>query len=630
MFLPVALIIVPLLCAFFISLISNSRIRDFIIFFFSGIICILSLTLLFTTYHSEKIQYFSIDIPSIDILFMSIEVFIGIFIVFIGIKYKRLSISVLAFIQTVIMVWFEFSTGHKIYVAYNFFVDKLSILMALVIGVIGSLICVYSVNYMKEFHNQYHKEIKDRSRALLSILFIFISAMFGIIFFNNLTWIYLAWEITTLCSFLLIGYKQTEESRKNALRALLFNLMGGLAFVIGIVFLAKTNGIMELDKLMRIGQAGALLPVILFCFAGLTKSAQMPFSKWLLGAMVAPTPVSALLHSSTMVKAGVYLILRFATILEGTLAGMMIALIGAVTFLFGSFIAISESDAKKILAYSTVANLGLIVLCAGIGTYEALWAAILLIIFHAVSKCLLFLCVGIVEHKLHSRNIEDMTSLIITMPKISIMMQIGMAGMFLAPFGMLIRKWAVLKALVDYNPILAVFVIFGSSATLMYWIKWVGKLIIVTGQREKIEEGISFGQWFSLSGLAVLTIAFCMFFPVMSSVLIEPYIIEIFGISVTMSHGNVVIMSIMLSMIMLFPLSFINYGKQVKVVDAFLCGANTGDGAQFTGSARAVYDIEIKNYYFSKYFGENILLKYGRNIAIALIVIMFIFALNKA
>ena len=104
------------------------------------------------------------------------------------------------------------------------------------------------------------------------------------------------------------------------------------------------------------------------------------------------------------------------------------------------------------LAYSTVANLGLIVLCGGIGTYEAVWAGVLLIIFHAVAKCLLFLCVGVVEHKLHSRDIEAMSGLILNMPRVAVMMLIGMAGMFLAPFGMLISKWAVLKAVVDAYP----------------------------------------------------------------------------------------------------------------------------------------------------------------------------------
>jgi ech hydrogenase subunit A len=156
---------------------------------------------------------------------------------------------------------------------------------------------------------------------------------------------------------------------------------------------------------MLSSKATVLLPVALMCFAVWPnlRSYPFPMASWGYGCA---SPVSALLHSSTMVKAGVYLILRFAGVLEGTIAGFMIALVGGVTFFLCSCIAVSQRDAKKVLAYSTIANLGLIVLCAGLGTYEAVWAAILLIIFHAVAKCLLFLCVGVFEHKIHSRILK--------------------------------------------------------------------------------------------------------------------------------------------------------------------------------------------------------------------------------
>ena len=135
----------------------------------------------------------------------------------------------------------------------------------------------------------------------------------------------------------------------------------------------------------------------------------------------------------------------------------------------------------------TIANLGLIVLCGGIGTAEAVWAGILLIVFHAIAKGLLFLCVGVIEHKLHSRDIGQMSGLILKMPRLSIMLQIGMAGMFLAPFGMLISKWAVLKAVVDAYPLLTVFIVFGSAPTLFFWVKWMGKLIEVVRPHQNME-----------------------------------------------------------------------------------------------------------------------------------------------
>lgn len=292
-----------------------------------------------------------------------------------------------------------------------------------------------------------------------------------------------------------------------------------------------------------------------------------------------------------------------------------------MTFMLTSFIAITQSDAKKVLAYSTIANLGLIILCAGIGTYEGVWAGILLIIFHAVAKCLLFLCVGVVEHKIHSRNIEDMSGLIVTMPKVSIMMQIGMAGMFLAPFGMLISKWAVLKAIVDCNPLLSVFLVFGSAATLFYWVKWMGRLITVVGPVEDTEEVLSRSEAVPLKILAILTVVVCMFFPLIASVLIEPYIKEIYGAIMSFGSGNFIIMSIMLGMVMLFPLSFLNYGKNVKVVDAYLAGANTPSGVDFTDSLGNARPMSMKHYYLEGYFKEGKLLTLGIVLSILLLLV---------
>jgi len=621
MFWVISLIVFPLISGLILLGVRNDFARGIIVKIASAIICLSSVRLLTMHFPRESV-FFPAEFIFAGRLMLFFELMMACYIVYKGIKHKRFLTVALASLQTLALVAFEIMFKGKVRADNNLFIDKLSIIMALVIGVIGSLICVYSVGYMRDFHEDYRKEVKDRRRSFNFLQFAFLSAMFGIIFSNNLIWLYFFWEITTVCSFVLIAYKGTEEANNNAFRALELNLLGGLAFVLGIIYLYFSSGFIELDKVVAIGKAGALLPIVLLSFAGLIKSAQLPFSPWLVGAMVAPTPVSALLHSSTMVKAGVYLVLRLAVVLQGTLCGFMIAFIGGTTFLVASFVAISVSDAKKVLAYSTIANLGLIVLCAGIGTYEAVWAGILLIIFHAVAKCLLFLCVGVIEHKVHSRNIEDMSGLIVTMPKISIMMQIGMAGMFLAPFGMLISKWAVLKALVDYNPLLAIFVVFGSSATLFFWVKWMGKLITVTNPSERKENKIAWNQWFPLFALSSLTIIICGFFPLVSQVLIEPYVKEVYGQAVTMSRGNLVIMAIMLAMVMLFPLSFINYGKKVKVVDAYLGGANAYNSTQFYGALGRVRDMEMKNYYLEKYFGERRLIKFGSVLCVISIAIM--------
>jgi len=501
--------------------------------------------------------------------------------------------------------------------------DQLSVVMVLIIGIVGGLICIYAPDYMTEFHRQ-HPEFRDRRRMFFATFFAFLGAMYGIVFANNLVWLYFFWEITTLSSFLLIGYKETDESKTNAMRALSMNLMGGLGFALAIVLLGHA-GIDNLTDLRAQGAASQLVVAAagLLAFAGIAKAAQFPFAGWLRGAMVAPTPVSALLHSSTMVKAGVYLVLRLSPNLEGTKVGMAVALVGAITFVVGALVAICTSDAKRVLAYSTVSNLGLIVLCGGIGTPEAVGAGFLLIVFHAVAKALLFLGVGVIEHKTHSRDVEDMAGLVLRMPKMSIVIQLGIAGMFLAPFGMLISKWAVLKAVVDAHPMLSLFIVFGSAATLFFWVKWLGKLLQITGPMDKQEKDVGRGEWTALGVLAALVVLTCVSFPLISGQFIEPYIGGGFqAADSVLGHSNLVGMALMLGMVAMFPLSFFNYGRKVRVADAYLAGANveSADGqARFQGSAGAVRDMTMHNYYVDQLLGEERVFKLGFWLAIAML-----------
>lgn len=554
----------------------------------------------------------SLDHHWIDMGMLAVEIAMTLYILYVGIKARNPLIVVLVLLQTGLMIWCEFAGGaipdNK---PQYLFIDKFSIIMALINALVGGGICVYATGYMREYHEVAHKDVPDRRPLFFSLLFVFMGAMFGLIFANNLSWLFLFWEITTFCSFLLIGYTQTEEAGRNARRALVMNLAGGLAFAVAIAWCHHINLTPELQALIGSKQSLVLLPAALLCFAGITKSAQLPFSSWLLGAMVAPTPVSALLHSSTMVKAGVYLVLRMAPAITGTRVGLMVAIVGGLTFVVGSLAAITTSEAKRVLAWSTIANLGLIVLCGGIGTYEALWAGVLLIIFHAVAKCLLFLCVGIVEHYLHSRNIEDMSGLILRMPRTTVMMLIGMAGMFLAPFGMLISKWAVLKAVVDAAPMLSVFIVFGSSATLFFWVKWMGKLLEVTDPYEPVKQEFSFGEGIALYGLAAATFLTCLLFPHISSRFVEPYVLDVYGKTATLSQGNIIIMTIMMAMVMLFPLSFIRYGRGVKVVDAYLGGANVNSSTRFLGCASAVEEVTMHNYYLRGLVSEAWLSRWG-------------------
>lgn len=575
--------------------------------------------------------YFAVPSGTVDPLMVVIEMGLALFIIYMGVKFKNYLAIALAAVQAALVVYLETTYSGSLHVVNNLFVDQFSIIMALIIGIIGSLIAVYSVRYMETYHN-HHPEVRDRQRTFFFVIFIFLAAMFGLVFSNNLMWVFFFWEITTITSFLLIGYAETEEATKNAFLALVMNLLGGIAFVAALIILAATeplSGGIDLAGVLSSGDAAViLLPAALIGFAGITKAALMPFSSWLLGAMVAPTPVSALLHSSTMVKAGVYILVRFAPVFAGTLTGFSIGLVGGLTFVLASAIAISQSNAKRVLAYSTIANLGLIAACAGVGTYMLVWAAILLIIFHAIAKALLFLGTGMIEHRIGSRDIEDMEGLIVRMPRMAVMMFIGMAGMFLAPFGMLISKWAAIEAFVQapFGLIFIAILAYGSAVTVFFWAKWMGKLVAVTREQERVEKGILEEPWAPLYILTGLVVAATLLFPLISSVLIEPYVLAIYGATARMAQANVAIMLLMMALLLLLPISFLLFKRSAKHLPAYMGGRPATEDRRFAGSLGLTREAQTRNYYLNDYFGEAKLFRPGLAVCTALIIISWILA----
>ena len=621
----VFLILFPLITAFFMFAVRKDSERKLIVGLSALAIGAVLVYLLVTAFDKGAV-YFGVGSESVGLVMFAIEMAVAVFILYMGIRYRNYLVVGLISLQSLAMIWFEAAYARGIDVQYSLFIDQFSLIMALIIGIIGSLICVYALGYMKHFHG-HHTEVPDRRNWFFFVLFVFISAMFGLVFANNIVWVYFFWEITTLCSFLLIGYTKTEEATANAFTALWMNLLGGIAFAGAILYLATLGGgIMGLDQLLASGKVIALVPAVLIGFAGLTKAAQLPFSSWLVGAMVAPTPVSALLHSSTMVKAGVYIIVRLAPIFQGTPSGYALAFIGAFTFLIASGIAISRSNAKQVLAYSTIANLGLVVACAGIGTYEAIWAAILLIIFHAISKSLLFMAVGTVEHRISSRDIENMRGLIICMPKITAMMVIGIAGMFLAPFGMLISKWVAIRAFID-APLGFIFVIilaFGSAITVFFWAKWMGKIITVVPDKVHLEGKIDQNEWIALVSLAGLTVITCFIFPLTSSILLEPFLLANYGVSAQLSQDNITIMILMLFLLVVLPLSVLLPHRRHKHVPAYMGGRTTTPDMHFSGSLGMQRQMELSNYYLDSWFGEAKLKKIGIGLCTAILAVMFI------
>lgn len=630
------LVLFPIIAALLVYVVKNNTVRDMIVRVSAIITATLTLTVVFLYFRNGISFNYQFE-EELDYVIAFIEVVVAIFIITIGFKNKKYLVSAFSLIQTPLILWFEFTQKQGIEVQAGIVFDKLTAVMVLIIGIVGSLICIYAIGYMKWYH-YHHTEYPVRKNFFLSILFLFLSAMFGLVLSNNLTWLYFCWEITTLCSFLLIGYTKTKEAKRNSFRALVYNLGGGLAFATAIVYIGMNFHTLELSELTRMKpEAVVLVPVFLLSVAALTKSAQLPFSSWLLGAMVAPTPSSALLHSATMVKAGVYLIIRLAPLLGTSSVGRIITLVGGITFLACSLMAISQSDAKKILAYSTLANLGLIVICASVGTQESLWAAILLVIFHSVSKSLLFISVGSVEHQIGSRNVEDMDILTRVSRRLALYMMIGIAGMFLAPFGMLISKWVAMKAFIDSNNILIVIILaYGSAATLFYWAKWMGKLVMNVNLKDHTKQSFRKDEEIPIVIQAALVVISCFGFPLISKYALIPYLTQLFHTTALVPIGtsDVKIMLYMLSMLIILPIGFIPIykGDRRRRVPIYMAGENTGNNESFHASMGVTRKAEMRNWYMEGYFGVKKLTLYSNLINIGLLcagIILLIGGLAK-
>lgn len=327
---------------------------------------------------------------------------------------------------------------------FSLWLDPLGLLFAGLILGIGLLVVIYAQGYLA----------KDESSArFLSFLMLFQGAMVGIALSSNVLLMLVFWELTSLTSFLLIGFwRDRADARQGARMALTVTGGGGLALIAGMVLLGKVAGSYDLATILARSdtvQASPLYPAILILIlvGAFTKSAQFPFHFWLPHAMAAPTPVSAYLHSATMVKAGVFLLARLWPVLAGTdLWFGIVTSVGLATMLFGAAVALFRHDLKAILAYSTISQLGLMVMLLGFGTAAAVTAAIFHILNHAAFKAALFMHAGIIDHETGTRDIRRLGGLAAIMPltaTLGVLAAAAMAG--LPPLGGFISKEMMLE-----------------------------------------------------------------------------------------------------------------------------------------------------------------------------------------
>lgn len=335
-------------------------------------------------------------------------------------------------------------------ISLSFQLDGLGLFFALLISGFGTFIFLYAHGYL---HGHY-----NFGRFYL-YLTLFMASMLGLVLSDNLISLFVFWELTSLSSYLLIGYyNDSEKSRKSALQAMLVTVLGGLFMMAGVVLAGMVAGTYRFSELLAnadvIRNHPYYIPILILVVTGaFTKSAQFPFHFWLPNAMAAPAPVSAYLHSTTMVKAGIYLLARMTPILGGTPEWQFtLTSFGAVTMVMAALLAIQYTDLKKILAYTTISALGVMVFLIGIGTTLSIQAAMVFLLAHALYKGTLFMVVGNIDHETGTRDVNELSGLRKKMPftaYAAVLATMSMAGVL--PFFGFIAKEILYEAALEFS-----------------------------------------------------------------------------------------------------------------------------------------------------------------------------------
>ena len=360
----------------------------------------------------------------------------------------------------------------------SFFMDGLGLLFCFLILGIGLLVILYA---------RYYLSPTDNVGRFYSSLILFMSAMLGVVLSANLIQLWFFWELTSVSSFLLISFwSNKSDARKGARMALTVTGAGGLALLAGLLLIGQVVGTYDLQAVLASGDTlrdSALYPaiVILVLLGAFTKSAQFPFHFWLPHAMSAPTPVSAYLHSATMVKAGVFLLARFYPVLSHTeLWFGIVSMVGLATLLVGAYSALFKHDLKGLLAYSTISHLGLITLLFGLDTDLAAIAAVFHIINHAVFKASLFMAAGIIDHESGSRDMRRLNGLFKYMPYTATLAMVAASSMAGVPLlnGFLSKEMLFTEALHQetlgsMSWLIPILVVVGGALAVAYSLRFI-------------------------------------------------------------------------------------------------------------------------------------------------------------
>ena len=459
----------PLLFALMV-LVPNIKFRNVF-----AVIFVIILSSLSVTYILPGNSIVAFSLPHIlHKLFILIDSALLLYFLWQGVLKRHMLVTLLASVQILLYAIVVFLS--PMIVGNDIFIDKVSSVMYLVINIVGGTIIIFALKYIEE--EQFSRFKKN---GFISMLFLFLAVMNFIVSTNNIEIFFMLFELTTLFSYILIAYRGDELSVKNSLRALWMNQIGGVAILLALLLSIFHCDTVYFDQFIENMDDLYLLPIVFLIIASFVKGASIPFDKWLLGAMVAPTPVSAILHSATMVKIAPYLMLKIAPAMS-EFVSVTVTLIGTFVFFAASLLALSKDYFKEILGLSTIAFLALMMALAAIGTDEAVMACLVLIVFHAISKAMLFLQAGIMEKTSHLKYVDDINGLINHSPLVVFFIVIGFASLTLPPFGAFIGKFMAIESITNeiiktplYIPAL-IFLVLGSVFLILLYFKVLTKL----------------------------------------------------------------------------------------------------------------------------------------------------------
>lgn len=354
---------------------------------------------------------------------------------------------------------------------FGFLADTLAVGMAVTASLVASIIVIYSYGYIEEYKNQ---------NEYYMMVVLFIGAMMGLVFSTNLIFLYTFWEISAICCWRLIGFYRTDITARRAGKAFLITVGGALLMLIGFVGIYAQTGTFDIEQMK-----GAALPgwaVALVLCGILSKSATVPFHCWLPDAGVAPSPVTSLLHAAVLVKIGVYVYARlFVTdFVIPEIWTTIVPIVAAVSAIVSAGAAMRENDIKRIIAFSTISQLAFILLGLSCDNAIAYEGGLLYIFNHSIAKAGLFLCAGIIEHQLHTKDIRQMGGLLKVMPKTAFaFIFCAFSIMGIPPFGGFFAKYLVINGAVNTGSIwLAIVFIVGAVMTVLYLARAFAKVFL--------------------------------------------------------------------------------------------------------------------------------------------------------